>query len=229
MVAQINYMLFYRYIANKYYAMDKNVVDFVLLRIQSELDKYQKTKTLPYDLLEGAYNIDEIKNYYYEHLSTRHKKIADKLIKDYQQKMGNSVESLKHALRREYVSIIGNLETENHIFKFPSVMARYRPHINPVKALFYEMRLITRTYNSDNEYHMWLLGIIKDSEYNNKIVDALSVDIKRLEKIVSRYYLPLVKHNTAVPLELLHARQMIKDFRHYITTFIGIKDWDPDI
>ena len=38
------------------------VVDFVLLRIQHELDKYKKSKTIPFDLLEGAYSIDEIKN-----------------------------------------------------------------------------------------------------------------------------------------------------------------------
>jgi hypothetical protein len=209
--------------------MDENVFDFVLLRIQSELDKYQKTKTLPHDLLEGAYSVDEIKHHYYDQLSPKHKKIADRLIKDYQQKMKNSLVSLKCALRKEYASTIAGLETEKSNFKFPSVLSKYRPNINPVRALFYELREITRTYNHENEYHMWLLGIITNNEYNNQLVDALSVDIKRLEKIVSRYYLPLTQYTNSIPLELFHARQLIKDFRHYRNTFIGVKDWDPDI
>ena len=204
------------------------VVDFVLLRIQHELDKYKKSKTVPFDLLEGAYSIDEIKNGYYDKLAPRYQKIADSLIADYEKKINNNVESLKIALRNDYTSTINLLETESTTFKFPSVLIKYRPNINPVRALFYEIREITRSYNLENEYHAWLLGLIQDQEYNNKIIDALSIDIKRLEKIVSRYYLPLTKYTDKIPLELFHARQLIKDFRHYKNTFISLKSWDPE-
>ena len=108
------------------------------------------------------------------------------------------------------------------------MLIKYRPNINPVRALFYELREITRSYNIENEYHAWLLGLIQDQEYNNKIIDALSIDIKRLEKIVSRYYLPLTQYTDKIPLELFHARQLIKDFRHYKNTFISLKSWDPE-
>ncbi len=205
-----------------------DVVDFVLLRIQHELEKYKKTKTIPFDLLEGAYSIDDIKHEYYDKLNSKYQKIADLLIKDYEQKITDNLESLKAALRKDYTSTINQLESESHDFKFPSVLIKYRPNINPVRALFYELREITRSYNIENEYHSWLLGLIQDREYNNKIVDALSVDIKRLEKIVSRYYLPLTKYTDKIPLELFHARQLIKDFRHYRNTFIGLQSWDPE-
>lgn len=204
------------------------VVDFVLLRIQHELDKYKKSKTIPFDLLEGAYSIDDIKHEYYDKLNLKYQKIADVLIKDYEQKISDNLESLKIALRKDYTSTINQLESESRDFKFPSVLVKYRPNINPIRALFYELREITRSYNIENEYHSWLLGLIQDREYNNKIVDALSVDIKRLEKIVSRYYLPLTKYTDKIPLELFHARQLIKDFRHYRNTFIGLKSWDPE-
>jgi hypothetical protein len=206
---------------------EKNVVDFVILRIQNELDKYQRTKTVPHDLLEGAYSVDEIKEHYYHRLSPKYKKIADRLIKDYLEDVASGIDSLKSALRKEYAAAIGGLETDKSDFKFPSVLVKYRPGINPVRALFYEVREVTRTYSHDNEYHQWLLGLISDREFNNQLIDALSVDIKRLEKVVSRYYLPLLKDTTSIPLELFHARQLIKDFRHYITTFISIKDWEP--
>ncbi len=205
-----------------------DVVDFVLLRIQNELEKYQRTKTIPFDLLEGAYSIDDIKNSYYEKLSAKHKKIADALVREYEKKIEQSLDSLKRALRKDYTSTISQLETESADFKFPSVLVKYRTNINPIRALFYEAREIIRSYNPDNEYHTWLLGLLTDCEYNNKIVDALSIDIKRLEKIVSRYYLPMIKYTDSIPLELFHARQLIKDFRHYRNTFITIKSWDPE-
>lgn len=205
-----------------------DVVDFVLLRIQQELEKYHKTKTLPFDLLEGAYSIDDIKQVYYKKLTPKYQKIADALIKAYENKIQNNLDSLKIALRKDYVSTMNQLETESSDFKFPSVLTKYRPSINPVKALFYEVRELTRTYNIENEYHIWLLGLLQDCEYNNKIIDALSIDIKRLEKIVSRYYLPMINYTDSIPLELFHARQLIKDFRHYRNTFITLKSWQPE-
>ena len=205
-----------------------DVVDFVLLRIQHELEKYSKSKTIPFDLLEGAYSIDDIKEHYYDKLDSKYQKIADKLISAYEKKIKENLESLKRALRKDYASTINQLETESVDFKFPSVLTKYRSNINPVRALFYETRELVRTFNIDNEYHQWLHGLLADNEYNNKIIDALSVDIKRLEKIVSRYYLPMTKYTDSIPLELFHARQLIKDFRHYKNTFINVKSWDPE-
>lgn len=205
-----------------------DVVDFVLLRIQHELDKYQKTKTVPFDLLEGAYSINEIKNDYYNILNSKYKKIADRLIAAYEKKIKENLNSLKSALRKDYTSTINQLETESADFKFPGVLVKYRTNINPIRALFYEAREVIRSYNPDNDYHDWLIAVLSDHEYNNKIVDALSIDIKRLEKIVSRYYLPLTQYTDSIPLELFHARQLIKDFRHYKNTFISIKNWRRD-
>ena len=31
-----------------------------------------------------------------------------------------------------------------------------------------------------------------------------------------------------VPLEMFHAKQQLKDFRHYYQFFRGVKDWTPD-
>ena len=205
-----------------------NIVDFVLLRIQNELDKYNRSKTIPFDLLEGAYSLDDIKDIYYDKLTDKYKKIADRLIREYEKKLSESLESIKTALRKEYTSVINQLETEKSDFKFPSVLIKYRPNINPIRALFYEFREITRSFNIDNEYHVWLLSLIQDKEYNNKIIDALMIDTKRLEKIVSRYYLPMTKYTDSIPLELFHARQLIKDFQHYKSTFTMALTWDPE-
>lgn len=205
-----------------------NVVDFTLLRIQLELEKYQKTKTLPHDLLEGAYSIDDIKDHYYEKLSPKHKKIADRLLKEYDRTLTASLDTLKLALRKDYVSVMSNLKTDHTDFMFPSVLNKYRKDINPVKALYYEAREVFRSYNPENPLHVWLIDLITDHEYNNKIIDALSVDIKKLEKIVSRYYLPMIRYTENIPLELFHARQLVKDFRHYLNVFNGARKWERD-
>ena len=40
--------------------MKGEVIDFEVLRIQSELENYSRTETLPHLLLNGAYNLDDI-------------------------------------------------------------------------------------------------------------------------------------------------------------------------
>ena len=40
------------------------IIDFVVLRITTELDKFQRTKTIPHTILEGAIEIDEIRDVY---------------------------------------------------------------------------------------------------------------------------------------------------------------------
>lgn len=203
-----------------------NVVDFVLLRIQFELDSYQKTKTIPHNLLEGAYSIDDVKDYY-DKLSPKHKKIADRLAKDYDKTVSTCLESVQAALRKDYVGIISTLATASPDFMFPTILGRYRKNINPVKALYYEAREVFRRYNPENPVHVWLVDLLTDAEYNNKIIDALWQDIKRLERIVSRYYLPITRYTDKIPLELFHARQLVKDFRHYLQVFRDARDWDP--
>ena len=59
------------------------IIDFNVLRIQSELDKYQRTKTIPHSLLDGIYSIEEIKEFYFDKLTPKYKRLANKLYKEY--------------------------------------------------------------------------------------------------------------------------------------------------
>lgn len=204
-----------------------DVIDFVCIRIQAELDKYIKTKTLPHDLLEGTYSVDDIQKCN-KHFTKRQKRAAERLIADYTKNVAENFDSLKTALRKDYTNAIETLRTTSPEFMFPSVLVKYRNNINPITALYYEVRELSTRYNSHDEYHVWLLELVKDKEYKNKMIDALANDIKRLERIIKRYYWPLVKLDDNIPLELFHAKQMIKDFRHYITVFDAMQHWNPD-
>ena len=69
------------------------IIDFVVLRITAELDKYQRSKTIPHTLLEGVIEIDEIKDVYYGQLSTKYQKIFDKVLKQYHQNIEKNVDA----------------------------------------------------------------------------------------------------------------------------------------
>lgn len=205
----------------------KDILDFVVLRIQNELDKYNNTNIIPYDLLEGTFCLDDIKAQY-PNLSEHHQHIADRLTIAYESAIIENIDSLKIALRLDYTSAIANLKTTQKKFKFDQIMQKYRPGINPIKALYYETREMCRKYNSEDPYHVWLSTLITDREFNHTMIDALTEDTHRLEKIVQRYYIVITKNTTAVPLELWHARQLVKEFQHYQTVFSHTLNWNPD-
>ena len=202
--------------------MKGEVIDFEVLRIQSELENYSRTETLPHLLLNGAYNLDDIFDAYYDKLTPKHKLIADHLKSNYATTLSNCITSLRIALKKVYAVVMNDLSSEHEAFIFEHVMNKYRPGINPLRALYYEIREVKRNFSSENDYHIWLVELITDKGFRNILEDALTKDIKRLEKIIARYYLPIIKNSTDIPLELFHAKQTISDFRHYAGVFRDI-------
>lgn len=204
------------------------VIDFRILRIQNELDKYDKTNVVPGIILEGYYTIEDIFDKFYLQLSKKHQKIAKRLKKEYIHSIKENMEALRDALRADYVYTMAKLRTTHDSFKLPEVMNKYRIGINPMKALYYEAREIFRNYNADDHTHQLIADVITDPEFNNIILNALERDISSLEKIIKRYYIPLTKYSKNIPLELFHARQTINDFKHYYKTFKDARKWRPD-
>ena len=205
--------------------MKGEVINFEILRIESELDKYNETGVLPLIILDGVYSLNDICTVHYDNLSKKHQKIADDLKSNYHTSLTKCVTSLRLSLKKEYAYVMNNLVTNHESFRFRSVMKKYRSQINPVKALYYELREVRRRYSSENEHHVWLVDLLADKHYKNIIIDSLEKDIKRLERVVRQFYIPIVKNSSSVPLELFHAKQTINDFKHFHQTF---SDFDPD-
>ena len=142
------------------------IIDFVVLRIQNDLDKFQRTKTIPHTLLEGTFDIEEIKNVYFDSLSPKHQKIANRLYKEYTEKINENVDSLKLAMKRDYARVIKNMSTEHDSFRFKQIMNSYRPGMNPIRAMYYQTREITRRYNPEHPYHYWLMDLVTDTFFD---------------------------------------------------------------
>ena len=204
------------------------IIDFVVLRIQSELDRYQRTKTIPHSILDGTYDIEEVADLYIDKLTPKYQRLARKLQKEYYENITDNLDGLKETLRKEYTSVMNNLNTNHDSFYFSEVMNLYRPDMNPVRALYYQTREVIRRYNSEDPHHYWLIDLITDREYNNIICDSLAKDIKKLERIIKRYYIPITKLDDWVPLELFHARRTVQDYRHFYSFFQDVLHFKPD-
>lgn len=204
-----------------------DIINFVCLRILSELDKFEKTKTIPHALLDGAFTMEDIEECR-EHMSPKYRRLANRLIKEYNTAISTSIDSMRESLKKDYNHIVSHAYTNSDDFWFPAIASEYRSEINPVRALYYEVRTMVNTYNDENDKHVWLAGLITDKEFNNLLLDALAADISQIEHLLKRYYWPMLKHSKTIPLELFHARQVMKDARHYYTFFENLQYWDPE-
>tara|TARA_R110000803_G_scaffold25524_8_gene61024 strand:- start:581 stop:1204 length:624 start_codon:yes stop_codon:yes gene_type:complete len=203
------------------------IIDFICIRIQSELEKYDITGTLPAGLLDGIWTIDDVEGCMI-HFTAKQTSIAKKIILEYNEHTGESLDSLKQALKREYVALLQYGRSRDPQFAFPQILKKYRNDINPIRALYYDTRDMVRRYDPTSEHHMWLSEVVTDLEFNNKLLDAIESDLKKVEKFIKRYYWPILQHDDGIPLELFHARQMSKDAKFYAGFFFDLQSWEPD-
>jgi hypothetical protein len=203
------------------------IVDFTCVQIQSGLDDYDRTGIIPEDLMEGVYTADDILSCLRQ-LPQDYSSTGNALIRAYTRKQQKNLKKIKQDLKDEYHHLLGNLSTTHYGLVFPSVINRYRIDINPVAALYYDCRELTRHFNPEDDRHIWLHSVVTDKKLNNTILDALSRDIKHIEKFVKKYHWSLTNLSDSIPLELFHARQIIKDFSQFYVFFAGIVDFEPE-
>lgn len=198
------------------------VLDFEVIRIQYELDRYLDTNSLPHILLDGAYSLEDLDRVYSK-LSKKHQLLADHIKHNYQRLISSNVQELIRSLTKEYAYVIDNLDTASTEFVFPCLENKYRKNINPVRALYYEYREAASSYNPENPHHDWILSTLSDNDFRNSVLDCLLKDISRLEQIIRIYYLPVSRNSAEMPLELLHAKRLVSDFRHFYQVFVNFQ------
>lgn len=203
------------------------LIDIVCVRVVSVLEEYAISGSLPELLLDNTITMDDVErcfdqiSIYYQHLAVR-------MIKDYIDHVRDHLTDLKEQLRHDYQHTLENLHTQDTEFCFPTVLSRYRSHINPVTALYYDARELLRTYNHEDDRHVWLHGLLSDKKINSEILDALDTDMRSLEKIVKRYQWPMRRLDSNIPLQLFHAKQIISEFSQHYVLFAGLPNWDPE-
>lgn len=208
--------------------MSAQIINLACLKIQDELDKFDSNSLIPASLLNGEMDINEIIDYI-PALPGRHQEIAQRLIEEYTLVMDENLSKIKQDLRSEYTRIMKRMHTGSDDFRVPDIMLRYRSDINPVKAMYYEIReLVSGGYDRANQCHIWLVERFTCSEFSDRILKAIEHDQDMVSRFVNKYYWTVTKlDQSSIPLELFHARQLAQDLNHYHRVFSMMRDWNP--
>lgn len=208
--------------------MARDIIAFKCGRLQIELNKFIRSKTIPSSFLDGIWTVEDLEDCVGCFKTQRQEVAAKKLINAYNKYIETNLVQIEETISREYMAIMENMHTNDPDFRFPTIMSRYRPNMNPVRAIFYDTREVVNTYNTNDPRHTWLVDLVRDPEFNNRLIEALSADMRRLNKILMRYYLVVSQKTDEIPLELFHARHQLADFRVYYQFFTDINSWDLD-
>lgn len=189
--------------------MDK-VINFNLAKIESELDRYRQGLTSADKFT--PHQVDDLKTDYYEKLTEEYKCIADAFLADYHRFQNVNREEVIKQLKNDYAVLFKTFCTSDIDFVFPGVLKHYRPGINPVVAIFYEIQNLCAYPERNEEMHYWLEDMLTEPEFNQKLISALEQDIKSLKHIIVQYYRVLKGNEENMPLELYHAKRKIEEF-----------------
>lgn len=203
-----------------------SIINFNAIRLTTELNKFQRHKTIPTSFFDGTFTIKDLQDAY-DSLSKRHQKIADKLISQYSTDIKQSKENLFDSFLNEYKSFLDNQCTRKDHWAFPAVMNKYRSNINPVRALVYDAKDAVKYFNSDNDHHMWLESLLTDKEFNNKLLSCVVRDRNTVDKIINHYHPLFVAGEIALPIEIIHLKQLRQDLLEYANFITKIKNWVP--
>ena len=207
--------------------MSKDVINFDVVRLTSELNKYHKHKAIPTSFMNGTWTIPHLLNIYDE-LDIRHQGIADALIEQYKVTLQSSSEGLYKSLVNEYKSFLSTQATRDPRCNFPPVMNKYRRNINPIRALTYEIREMAYSFNPKGDHHQWLASLITDPNNYHRIIQDIIKDRQRVDVIINFYHPAYVGAGLPMPLELRHLQTLRTDLLEYAKLFTEFRNYDPD-
>lgn len=207
--------------------MSKDIINFDAIRLTTELNKYKLHKSIPNSFLNGTYTMLDLKENY-DQFSSKHKKLADRLMNQYNVELRQSEDGLYSSLLNEYRAFLRNQETRKPHWAFPAVMKNYRVNINPVRALYYETKSTMKTYNHYNDHHGWIKELVTDKEFYMRITDAIIRDRKNVDKIINFYYPLFQDAKFPIPIELSHLKTLRKDLLDYANLFTHAKNWHSE-
>lgn len=123
-------------------------------------------------------------------------------------------------------SLLANLKTKNSNFMFPSVLCRYRRGINPVKALYLSLQETILKYDSENDFHNWVLSIFEDDVVYELLLNSVREDMLDMELICIDY--DRAEYSTEVSMGIIEIAKMHHEYSAYLDTFSTVRQWKKD-
>ena len=78
-------------------------------------------------------------------------------------------------------------KTESALFKFPTIMSKYRKGLNPVTMLYNELQKTLFYFDKENETHVWLLSLFADKEWLKALINAIQEDCNAITRFQLRH------------------------------------------
>lgn len=206
--------------------MSKDIINFDVVRLTTELNKYHKHKSIPTSFFNGTWTIPHLLNIYDE-LDARHKSMADKLIEHYKVTVQSSSKGLYKSLVNEYTSFLSTQATRDARWYFPPVMNKYRHNINPIRAITFDVREMAYSYNHGDHHH-WLSDLITDPNFYHRVIQDIIKDRERVDVILNYYHPTYISANLDIPFELKHLQTLRTDLLEYAKLFTEFRTWTPD-
>jgi hypothetical protein len=207
--------------------MSKDIINFDVVRLTTELNKYHKHKSIPTSFFNGTWTIPHLLNIYDE-LDERHKGIADHLIEQYKVTVQSSSDGLYKSLLNEYRAFLTTQHTREDKWCFPPVMNKYRWNINPIRALTFDIREMAYSFNAKGSHHQWLSDLIIDPNFYNRVIQDIIKDRERVDVILNYYHPIYSSAGIEIPLELKHLQTLRTDLLEYAKLFTEFRNWSPD-
>jgi len=208
--------------------MSAQVISLACIKVQLAIELFTKTSVISDDLLHGVLCVQDITDCLPD-LNPDMQEAAHQLISKYTLIQRKNIKKVKAQLHADYLNCMENLHTNADHFRIPEMLLRYRHNINPVKAMYYEVReMVGSKGKPNNQCYSWLKTRITDEHFNATLLNAIQADLVVLERFVKKYYWTVTRlDQSAIPLEIFHAKQMVQDFKHYLKVYTWMLDWHP--
>lgn len=182
--------------------MSRPIYKIQVLRVKKALDDYIRTHIIDSNI--DLNDLREFENDYPGELNDEQSLALRELL-------SALVLVDQNLIKKEYIKVLSQFHTTRHEFYIPMIMEQYRPNINPIKAIFYELNILMKS--------MPILAAITSLAksmgvpllFFSRVELALVHDIKLLENFIDSY----AAHEIKNPIEIIHARCTLKEFSQF--------------
>jgi hypothetical protein len=204
----------------------KNIINFTKTRVLLELEEYKLHGTIPPYFLEGVFkqefddSRDALKHWKSELSDTGYATQFEEIEKFIINNEVDNYTDEKEKFDLEFSIVMKRLKTNKAEFKFPTVLYKYRPNINPVRAIYFDVKALEILYDKENKNHRWLLSLFNDKKWYKKLLNAIHTDIISLENLINKNKLRWANMKMlTLPIKIHEAEQMLQDLNTWLYEF----------
>lgn len=209
--------------------MATSIINLTKTRILIELEEYKVENKIPPYFLDGGYkkefedSISALDYWKKELASSGYSNELDEIRKFLTNNQVDTYTEEKEKFDLEYTILLKKLKTNKSDFKFPTVLYKYRPGINPVRALYFDVKALEVLYDKENKTHRWLISLFEDKKWYRKLQNAIHHDIISMENLINKHKLRWTEIKMlTLPVKIHEAEQLLQDLNTWLYEFENV-------